>query len=94
MPELAKWRPGVVDEIWKRRVVQDNRARAVQTLNGLGYILFGSTIPGAGPVDFEAQCDALRTLSCDDIVDQLQRYWRVTNTELDASASIEKTDAN
>lgn len=89
---LAKWRPGVVDEWWKRRVVLDERSNAIRTINGLGVILFGSTFPGVPVTDFEGQCNVLRGLSGDQIADQLIAYWRNVARELEQSKGL--TDPN
>lgn len=89
---LAKWKPGVIDAPWKKRVVFANRETAISTITGLGTILFGAAIPGAAATDFEGQCDVLATMSGAEIAEQMKRYWRVVGAELDASKDISTID--
>lgn len=89
---LAKWKPGVIDAPWKKRVVFAERETAIRTINGLGTILFGAAIPGASVTDFVAQCDVLRKLSSEQIADQLIAYWRVVSQQLESSKDISTID--
>lgn len=84
-PKLAKWKDGVVDEPWKRRVILADRQRAIRTVNGLGTILFGSVFPGVAVTDFEGQCEVLRKLSGDQIASAMLDYWKRIGRQLEAS---------
>lgn len=89
---LATWAPAVIDKPWKKRIAFASRERAISTINGLGAILFDGTYPGAAPTDFEAQCEVIAKLSGREIADQMRRYWRVANTELERSKDISTED--
>lgn len=78
MADLAKWKTGKPDEPWKMEIAKANQAKAIQTINALNMIIFGSS-PG---VNFEAQTNRLRGLTGDQIADQLNAFWYATQREL------------
>lgn len=79
---LAKFKAGRIDEPWKVRVIEANRQKAINTMNGLLEIVFAGIPAGVGVTDFEAQCNVIAKLSGEEIAAQLRDYWRIVQKEL------------